>query len=408
MAKEIIAAYNYTVKATLITDDLEEEILTETITDVLLNYEYSKKNMPTIYLGVRLNTDIYNKLSENEETGKIHLQINKYNKNSNTILEKPYIVDDFTYKMTKDSSYNTKMTEEAFKDSNTSTGKEYRKGHLGLFKIESLNDNKNGIINGIVRNTNLASLIYAYTKHMNMVIEPIKNNVHIDQLVIKPLDSITKFINYVDLNYAIYSSGYRYFRDFDKTYLLSSEGNPVSDGTNSINTIIIKIADNVDAEGKINSTQINIENDAYVITIDSSRATISTNTTTEKSYNKIIGITGDGNRSEYSINIPKNKYSTEKVKIERVNNNNTRSIIAQKRRIERTNVLLDIVKTEIDGSMITPNKEFVIKNSDDSKKKYDGRYLLVYKKEIMLKQDGIFTSAMTFGLSKVARVKEDQ
>ena len=119
---------------------------------------------------------------------------------------------------------------------------------------------------------------------MNMVIEPISNNVNISQLVLPPMDSITKFLEYLDLNYAIYNSGYRYFRDFDKTYLLSCDGNPVSDGTNSINTIIIKIADNVDVEGNINSTQINIEDNSYVITIDSSRVTIDTNTTKEKSW----------------------------------------------------------------------------------------------------------------------------
>ena len=402
--KKVIAAYNYTVKATLITDDDTEEILTESIADVLLNYEYTKKNMPTIYLGVRLNTKLYNKLVENKDSATIHLQINKYNKNSNTILELPYIVDDFIYDMTKDPSYNTKLTESTFKNSD-STGKEYKKGYLGLFKIESLNDNKNGVINGIVRNTNLASLIYSYTRHMNMVIEPIQNNVHIDQLVIKPIDSITKFLQYIDLNYAIYDSGYRYFRDFDKTYLLSSDGNPVSDGSNTINTIIIKIMDNVDAEGKTNSTQIDIDNDAYVITIDSSRTTISTNTTNEKRYNKIIGITANGNVSQYDIDIPKNKYSTEKVKIERVNNENTRSIVSQKKRIERTNVLLNIVKTEIDGSMITPNKEFIVKNCKENRK-YDGRYLLVSKKEILIKQDGIYTSAISFVLSKVSKVKD--
>ena len=44
----IIAAYNYTVKASLITNDDVEDLITETISDVLLNFEYGTKHMPTI------------------------------------------------------------------------------------------------------------------------------------------------------------------------------------------------------------------------------------------------------------------------------------------------------------------------------------------------------------------------
>ena len=68
---------------------------------------------------------------------------------------------------------------------------------------------------------------------------------------------------------------------------------------------------------------------------------------------------------------------------------------------------MKIVKTELDGSMITPNKEYIIKNKTENRK-YDGRYLLVSKKEILLKQEGIFISAMSFDLTKVEPVKEDQ
>lgn len=402
--KNTIVAYNYTVSASLVLEDGTEDLITETIRDVLLNYDYANKRMPTIYIGINLNTKMYNKLIENKNNATIHLVINKYNKNSNTVLEKPYISDDFIYDMTHDPSYNTNMVDKIF-ENDDSTGKSYKTGYIALLKIESLNDNKKQIINGIVKNTNISSLIYSFTKHMNMVIEPIKNNININQLVIPPMESITKFLEYIDLNYGIYSSGYRYFRDFNKTYLLSCDGKPVEDGTNTINSIIIKISDNVDAEGKINSTQIGIDNDSYVITIDSSNTSIDIDTTKEKRYNKIIGVTTDGKVSEHELNISKNKFSTEKVQIQRVNNENTRSISAKQKLIERNNVILNIVKTEIDSSMITPNKEYIVKNVKENKK-YDGKYLLLYKKEILLKQESIFISGMSFGLAKIAPVKD--
>ena len=88
----IIAAYNYTVKASLITNDDVEDLITETISDVLLNFEYGTKHMPTIYIGIKVNTKLYNKLVKNKNSATIKLSIYKYNKNSTTQLQKPYIV----------------------------------------------------------------------------------------------------------------------------------------------------------------------------------------------------------------------------------------------------------------------------------------------------------------------------
>lgn len=396
--KTIIAAYNYTVQATLLTDDEEYDLLTDTIEDILLNYDYDGKTMPTIYIGIRLNTKLYQTLVDHENDALINLVIEKYNKNSDNHLPSPYIKDDFIYQMTKDPNYNAKLESLASNDEDT-TGKDYKKGYIALLKMKSINDNKK-INNGIVVNTNLSTLIYSFMKHMKLVMEPIQNNIKISQLVIPPIDSITKLLYYIDMNYAIYDSGYRYFRDFDKTYLLSSEGNPVSDGTSAIDTIIINIADNIEPEGKLNSTQIDIENDAYVINVDSDRTTIDIRDTIEKSYNKIVGITSNGKVSQYDLDIPRNKYSEEKVQLQRINNENTRSIESAKRKIERNTIVLNIVKTEIDSSMITPNKKFVVKNCKENRQ-YDGKYILIYKKEILLAQDNKFTAAMSFGLAKV-------
>lgn len=396
--KTIIAAYNYTVQATLLTDDEEYDLLTDTIEDILLNYDYDGKTMPTIYIGIRLNTKLYQTLVDHENDALINLVIEKYNKNSDNHLPSPYIKDDFIYQMTKDPNYNAKLESLASNDEDT-TGKDYKKGYIALLKMKSINDNKK-INNGIVVNTNLSTLIYSFMKHMKLVMEPIQNNIKISQLVIPPIDSITKLLYYIDMNYAIYDSGYRYFRDFDKTYLLSSEGNPVSDGTSAIDTIIINIADNIEPEGKLNSTQIDIENDAYVINVDSDRTTIDIRDTIEKSYNKIVGITSNGKVSQYDLDIPRNKYSDEKVQLQRINNENTRSIESAKRKIERNTIVLNIVKTEIDSSMITPNKKFVVKNCKENRQ-YDGKYILIYKKEILLAQDNKFTAAMSFGLAKV-------
>ena len=67
--------------------------------------------------------------------------------------------------------------------------------------------------------------------------------------------------------------------------------------------------------------------------------------------------------------------------------------------MQNTSILLNITKTEIDSSILTPNKEYLVQNFSGYRK-YDGKYLLAYKREIIIQQDKQFISNTIFGLRK--------
>ena len=68
--------------------------------------------------------------------------------------------------------------------------------------------------------------------------------------------------------------------------------------------------------------------------------------------------------------------------------------------IENSVLLFHVTKTEIDSSLITPNKEYIVRNYP-LLSEYNGRYVISYKKESFVKQGEEFISSIIFGLRKV-------
>ena len=57
-------------------------------------------------------------------------------------------------------------------------------------------------------------------------------------------------------------------------------------------------------------------------------------------------------------------------------------------------------KTEIDSSLFTPNKEYQIKHYS-STREYDGKYILSFKKEIIVQQGEAYIGNIIFGLRRI-------
>ena len=398
----ITAAYNYEVEASLVLENGKEiDLIPETFQYIIIDHDYDNKNMPCLYIGLKVNSKTYNQMVKYINTAVISFFMYKYDKNATNKLRKKYIEGQFIYFM---DNVNPNYQEEL--ETETDDGEEiqagnYKVGCIGLLQIESLNNNKI-VNNAIIKNSRLSSVVHKFTKHMNMVIEPFTQNPMIRQLIIPPTDSITKLLAYLNNQYSFYkTNNYRYYRDFHVTYLLSSRGNPIDMGDNIYNTIIINILDKSDYLGKENSTTIDSKNKSYIINIDSDNTDIDIGNITDKIYNSIMGIDINGNTRKVDLSISKNSNSTEKVILKRVSNVNSNSIDVMKDNIDKSNCIITITKTELDNSVITPNREFQVSNCKEYKQ-YDGRYLLSSKKEVFLPQEEkSFIGSTSFVLRKV-------
>ena len=68
--------------------------------------------------------------------------------------------------------------------------------------------------------------------------------------------------------------------------------------------------------------------------------------------------------------------------------------------MESGSVVITLNKTEIDSTILTPNKEYLVRNYESSSQ-YNGRYVLSYKKEIIMKEGENMIGNVMFGLRQV-------
>lgn len=394
----ISVSYSYKVEAKFVLDGKEEPILPEGITSIITNYDYDNNNIPILYMGVKLETSLYNKMVINAEKASITLTISRSKNKSQYAVYNTYIKERFTYTMSTNPDYNISLE----KESNTKDkiAQNYREGFLALIKIDTTDNNKR-IINNIIKNSNMMSVIHKYTSHMKMVMEPIHVDKHFNFLIIPPLDSIAKLLKYLNKQSVFYREGYRYFVDFDKTYLLSAEGNPVDARDGLYSTVIVNVTDPYNSELS-NQTGIvtDTTNKAYIFNINANDTIMDVKKSEDKIFNKIMGVDSFGNARELDLNIPRTEGSSDKIRIERVPSDNMDYLDYLKDNIENTTILFNVTKTEIDSALITPNKEFIVRNYPTFSE-YNGRYVLSYKKETLINQNNTFIHSIIFGLRKI-------
>lgn len=395
----ITTAFKYKLEMSLLIGKNYYEIPRNSVKTILISSDYDKNNMPIIYMRIRMSSTLYNQMVLNNDRATISFRLFKFDDKSVSGVVESYIEDNFTYIMPTDPNYNEAM-EQYVSGSSTAyndNADTYMEGYLALTSLKLVGDNVK-LINTIVKDTDIMSIVHKFTSHMNMCIEPFDNRDHIDQMIIPPITTISKLLAYLNDQYCFYKNGYRYFRSFNTTYLLSANGNAVKEGINSFNTIIISICDPLDEKGKSNAIDLDRTNHAYIIYVDAKKTSISVDKFANKQYNSIIGVDTEGNTIQEELRVPPTPDSTEKTIITRTDSLDY--IYNIKRAVESVSVILTVSKTEIDSSLFTPNKEYQIKHYSSSRE-YDGKYVLSYKKEVLVQQGEEYIGNILFGLRRI-------
>lgn len=395
----ITTAFKYKLEMSLLIGKKYYEIPRNSVKTILISSDYDKNNMPIIYMRIRMSSTLYNQMVLNNDRATISFRLFKFDDKSVSGVVESYIEDNFTYIMPTDPNYNEAM-EQYVSGSSTAyndNADAYMEGYIALTSLKLVGDNVK-LINTIVKDTDIMSIVHKFTSHMNMCIEPFDNRDHIDQMIIPPITTISKLLAYLNDQYCFYRNGYRYFRSFNTTYLLSANGNAVKEGINSFNTIIISICDPLDEKGKSNAIDLDRTNHAYIIYVDAKKTSISVDKFANKQYNSIIGVDTEGNTIQEELRVPPTPDSTEKTIITRADSLDY--IYNIKRAVESVSVILTVSKTEIDSSLFTPNKEYQIKHYSSSRE-YDGKYILSYKKEVLIQQGEEYIGNILFGLRRI-------
>lgn len=391
--------YRYTADLKYVLNGTVYDIDTPSIKTMAIDRDYINRNMPMVFITLGVYQSLANKMRLNQDTGYFILDIKRCIYNSgNPDLFTNYISDKFIYFIAGDIDIDNSVEyKEDEPDENIIVT-------LGLLSADHVNKNKK-IINGVV-DGKLSSIMYYVTSGLPVLIEPVKNNVMMKELVLPPLNSVAKALEYLNSVQVFYDTPYIFFIDFDMSYLLSSSGRSVKAKNDTITTVIMNIFHwEDDPESKIQGINTNKGQSVYQINISSANCEISDNNLSEKLFRKInaantSGINTSGNISASSSKSP----IVSKSKSVRIGNDNNGLLNHMIHTIDSSAVQIVVQKTDIDPDIFTINKEYHIDayNAYGSDI-YNGRYLLVRKRELYVRDDETFTSNTMLSFKKLPK-----
>lgn len=379
----------------------------ENIKWIMVDRDYEKYNMPLIYLNMSVDKNLADDMILNYKENLINLDITKhaYDPDDDSwmdnIIEERYIYGQFEYFL--DESINANKEIDYGAEENEDREDIYRNITIGLMKLSLINDNRKHI-EMTLNKTTMTNAIITVTKDLNeLVMEPLQYNDVLDQIMIPSTDSISKAIDALNNIKVLYSTPYRFFMDFDNSYLLSSDGVSVQKKGQRISDLLISIKKSTDVEGMVEGVYVNRKQKNYQINVSSVNISTYDNQSSEKTVTELIGINTSGSKQEETLDIDNKASNTSKISTVKIPNDNLNMIKNIKAKAETDAYYVCMVKDNVDSSIIDINGLTVIHHLDENVK-YNGQYLLAHKREIIISDGFDFTMTVVANYKKLRKV----
>lgn len=395
--------YKYSVDLRYIKqkERISQEIKPEHIRSIIIDRDYISNNLPIIFMTITLDKKIIDDMIKNYDNNTMVLTIYKYlYKEGKLTTKTKYISEEMMYFLTEELNYRASLD---YTDKETKARQDITKTiTIGLMGLNSINNNKK-TFNTILRNTTMMNTVHYCTSHMNMIIERFNYNKTFKEILIKPQSTTSSVIKYLNDINVFYKTPYRFFIDFDCGYLLSSSGTGVPKKGESINSVLIIVRDPLHPQAMNDGMITNFDTKNYQIDVSAADTQLTQNKITEKVYTSVSSISENGQSKAASLNINKSKYSTDKVEIIRTPNSNPNLIENIKAANEQSSSHISLNKIDVDLSIFTPNKRYIIKNYDGYSKR-DGDFILTRKRDLLyFESENRFTGNVMLEFSQVSK-----
>jgi hypothetical protein len=358
----------------------ETDIETEAISSILLDYDYDNTNMPLIYITLNIKSTLYNQMivHAEDDNSKIYLEIKNYNMNENNAIGVVDIKQQFTYFMPNSVNFDEDLIKDAAENNTTETA--YNRTTIGLVYDGVLDKNRKNFPDNIYSEINKSTLVYLGLKHFKKLCINKITPTELPTMIMPPLTTVAQYLAYIDKLYPIYVYGYRFFNDFDCTYLLNERDVYVPNGSGDYKTVQINIDNTTDTDTATQGLDIDSKNKMYILNCDADSSTFEKDKKLAKQTSDIVGVNKKGETQELSISSDSER--TTYVYTE----DNSKRI---KFNAMKYNTTVSVVKNLVNGRYFTPNKVYMV-NNYKANSEYDGRYVLSRKQVVYQIQDGNF------------------
>lgn len=394
--------YKYTVEIKIFIND-GAEIFTVNqynIHSLLINYEYVNLNMPICFLTAAIDKAVIDKMIKFIDKSLISMTVSKYIANSDmpgvTVAS---ITGQFIYFIGDD--YN-KNNDQDYIEQNKEREDIFKVITIGLIKLDHINNNKK-TFQGVVNGTDTSSMIYYCCGNLPLVLEPITYNKSINSLMFPMLQSVSKAIDYLNTHvHAFYDTMYRFYMDFDSTYLVSSSGKPIPKKGDKINSIIINIYNKSDKLSNIQGMNTDTKQKVYIVNTDKNNCEPIENTTTGSSFTTLSGANSDGKTGSQAVSTHVNSKISAKDRLIRVPDGNDTLLKNKLSEIKNASTGFMIMLTDVDRDIFTINNKISIKCTEAFPGR-DGTYIMIQRKEIYTREQNHMTLSTTLNLNKIAQ-----
>lgn len=363
---------------------------TQYIKSIMIDRDYDNNNMPIIYANVVLDRSLLDDMILYSQKNLIIIRFSKSIKNSTNKIKIKYAEFECAYFILDDLNKLPDLDDAA--KENMMNNDLYRMTTIGLMKLDLINKNNIVQSNLVLRDTYMYDAVKYYTSKLdNILIEPFLYNNRHEQILIQSANTVSSIIRYLNNIDVFYNTSYRFFMDFDKTYLISSSGKPILSKNETIGDVIItvnKLMKNINIvdEGMVVDRNIS----AYKINVPNIDTQFYKDQLQDKKFRQITAITSDGIRQTTDLNINIADYNMPSDTVIRLHNNNIHKADNIASDINSKSVLFTMNKNNLDSSVLNINKRYLIKNYNPLYET-DGEFLLSNKKEVYFRNDKSFT-----------------
>ncbi len=393
------AQYRYTVSMSYLDQKRGKyiNINTDDIKFIIIDHNYENNHMPIIYTTLKLEKKLVDDMILNCNDNLIMLAVYKYDNLTNEKLEIECFRKKFTYFLPGDVNkldtldYNEETLSQNLGDT-------YRDITLGLMCIDHINNNKRSF-KILLKDTTIGQATNQVVDHFdNLIMESIGDSTIIPQLMLPEKNSVSKTLMALNNVRVLYETPYRFYQDFNFTYLLSSSGRAIKKSGELYTSVIFEIEDVTSDTANEIGVIINKTSKTYEIPVNYVNTEVYDNSIINKSQTNLIGMTSSGTIKTSLKN--KASYSTDKDITLRLHNDNEGmldNIAADK---NNNNFLVYIQKTDLDTDVLSPNKRITIHHIDRYKE-HNGDYLMYRKRECYLREDSSFVLNTMINLKEI-------
>jgi len=372
--------YSYSASITITFNDNKDPMVLDNvfIKGLVIDYSYDEKNFPLLYVNVSIPDDVVDVLVENQSTGTIIFSLKKRIINGDYPgLMMDYIEGKFVYFMPNSAS----AYDEQEKEKNPENTNDYNDIYtIGLISLDHINKSKKSV-NGMIKSGTKSSILYYMLKDHKLLMEPIQYNSIMKNTILPPIGSVTKALNYFNELEVFYDTPYRFFMDFDMTYLTSSSGKLIRKKGSICDNVIINVS-NIYDERNMEGMILDKDLGAYIINTSATFCSMIDSSLADKGYNKISAAITTGNKSDIIVKDVTDSEITNKTTNIRLPNNNIKLLKNIEYKNKLNIITMSISTTKIDSSVITMDKIYTINVDEVYGSNYTGQYLLVQKKEM--------------------------